>query len=650
MPFPVAIAVGSAIGGTVSYFVSNIINTNIGPEFQALTRNQSYKTNKKWLNVLPATGDMIQAYHRGEIEFSDLRSIFAYQGFNLPEDCVDVTGVFRTAVCALVSSKEPVFDPLFARSLKLRELLSDKEYEKHLKLNGISTPEKIKAFNAFHERLSWPEYIVGWQRKAIDDKEFEDRMDQLNILDEQEVKIVEELKKVLPTPSDLITFSVREVWDNDIVKRFGYDDEFPPIFAHWMDRQGLGWNPGPITIGKDTFPGVDWPHAFWRSHWQVISPSQAYTMMHRLRPGEEARWASVAPDAKPFTLDDVGEILKIADYPPAFRDRLAAISFNTLTRVDIRRFHRIGVLKDDEIAAYYLDMGYKPEEAKLNADFTIRSNRIAVSKLTRKITVGKIKDAKITGLITEEQALIQLHKLSIEDPIELQDYTNLAPNDQLGEALTNFTAVATVKSWRVELELARAKKWLTWLHRRYVNGLINDNDVFAAMTAAGILPDRQTDYLEDWRFEKNSVRRDVTAAKILQWGKLGILNINDVTARLLNLGYGNFDIPYMIAEAQYGLALTQARQAKQNAQTAKQQQQAIIQQQNALRAELNRTRAELARHGSVSQLGKWLRNGRISEGDYNTRMSALGWPPEDIERAKAEALGAGQNGSGAANP
>ena len=79
------------------------------------------------------------------------------------------------------------------------------------------------------------------------------------------------------------------------------------------------------------------------------SIGQGFEMLHR----------RVIEDA------DLDLLLRALDVMPFWREKLKDISYNPLTRVDVRRMHRIGVLEEEGVFNAYLDVGYNEENAQL---------------------------------------------------------------------------------------------------------------------------------------------------------------------------------------------------------------------------------------------------------------------------------------------
>ena len=144
---------------------------------------------------------------------------------------------------------------------------------------------------------------------------------------------------VIPGIADLITMMVKEAFNDSASSKFGLDDEYPGVVAEWAGKQGLD---------------PEWVKRYWRAHWQHVSPGQAFEMLHRglLEEG------------------DVADLLKVLDYPTYWREKLIQLSYNPVTRIDIRRMYQDGMITIADVEARYRKIGYDPEDAKLLADWT----------------------------------------------------------------------------------------------------------------------------------------------------------------------------------------------------------------------------------------------------------------------------------------
>lgn len=155
----------------------------------------------------------------------------------------------------------------------------------------------------------------------------------------------------IPPVADIITMAVREAFTPAIAARFGQYEDFPPDFAKYAAMKGLD---------------EEWAKRYWAAHWSLPSPQQGFQMLHR----------GVIDDA------ELEMLMRALDIMPFWREKLKQIAFRPLTRVDVRRMYREGVLDEGEVFASYLDQGYDEENAERMADFTIKQTLSSLSKFT----------------------------------------------------------------------------------------------------------------------------------------------------------------------------------------------------------------------------------------------------------------------------
>lgn len=163
--------------------------------------------------------------------------------------------------------------------------------------------------------------------------------------------VYRELAYQIPPVADIITMAVREAFTPAIAARFGQYDDFPPDFAKYAAMKGLD---------------EDWAKRYWAAHWSLPSPQQGFQMLHR---GVIDR-------------SELDMLLRASDVMPFWRDKLTQIAFRPLTRVDVRRMYKQGVLDERQVYESYLDQGYDETNAERMADFTIKQTLASLSKFT----------------------------------------------------------------------------------------------------------------------------------------------------------------------------------------------------------------------------------------------------------------------------
>jgi hypothetical protein len=361
------------------------------------------------------------------------------------------------------------------------------------------------------------------------------------------------LRHQIPSPSELIRFSVKEVWNAQVVRDLGYDDEFDqiPAFRHWMEKQGYGGSPAVMGLG-DGQP-TTWAQAFWRAHWETISNTQAYNMLHRLRPtgglqGGPPGSGSEAPripeiggrPIKPMTMADVAEVLKINDYPPIWRERLAAISYLPLRLVDINRIVYL-CLKDEEFKAAtmpdswtveqwaseeFQDRGQTKRQADLLARLAVdraaaqrHRDHIRETRMMRTGRTGLVLRQYSNGTITREDAYTRLRNLGLNR--------------------------AVIEAWLDERDARKKLEDLRfqvgWLQKHVLKGQMSLAEAGTWLNRLGLVASEVTRYLNRWRFELDAGLKMEVTDQILREYERGRISHGQAYARLETLGWSGIE-------------------------------------------------------------------------------------------------------------
>ncbi|GAH21078.1 unnamed protein product, partial [marine sediment metagenome] len=114
---------------------------------------------------------------------------------------------------------------------------------------------------------------------------------------------------------------------------------------------------------------------------------------------------------------ELSRLLKSLDIMPFWRDKLTEISYNPLTRVDVRRMYKLGVLDESEVKKSYLNIGYNENDAEKMTAFTKKYEGDTEKELTK----SAIDKAFKNDIIFRRQADIK----SISDKIFSEDLKNI---------------------------------------------------------------------------------------------------------------------------------------------------------------------------------------------------------------------------------
>ena len=207
------------------------------------------------------------------------------------------------------------------------------------------------------KRVILPSDLVleAWLR---DPGRFQSQKDELTKLglDQPAIDLLEELAYKLPSAQEAITWLAREVFEPDMVRKYGLDDEFAGLDLTIMTQIGIK-------------PEIALNH--WRAHWQHASWSQMVAMLHRgvLRENETLG-TPPASTSQRVEADAAGERaiydwFRLVEIPPFWRNGLTATMWNVPGRVEARMLAQYGLvdkpflvelLARDGLAAEYRDV------------------------------------------------------------------------------------------------------------------------------------------------------------------------------------------------------------------------------------------------------------------------------------------------------
>jgi hypothetical protein len=367
-------------------------------------------------------------------------------------------------------------------------------------------------FLELSNRLLGPgDLITLWRREEIGETVLDERLKE-QAYDDETISELKVLTEIIPGVGDLINMAVKEAFNPGVVRKFGYDQEFPEKVAEWAEKQGMS---------------REWAEYFWYAHWVVPSIGQGFEMLHRLRPGTTDN---------PFTVEDMRELLKTLDIPVYWRDKFIEISYNPLTRVDVRRMHDLGNLDEKGVLDAYLDSGYNQKNAELMRDFTLDYNKEPIKLLSKEVVLKAFK----RGLFTESEAagiLVQAGWTSDQS----QFYISIASYDMLE------------KETDLQTDL---------IHDYYIAGEIIKSDVHSQLNALN-LPDSQTErLLKEWELEKLKKIRLPTEGELEAWYKLDYITSVDYEAGLVAKNYKPETVGFYIRQADEDISKTLQKQER----------------------------------------------------------------------------------------
>jgi hypothetical protein len=337
------------------------------------------------------------------------------------------------------------------------------------------------------------------------------------------------LYAAVPGISDLIRFMIREGFRDDVAEKYGYDEEYPKVIENWLRAQGMNYliNEHPAGAG---LPAHHWGKIYWRAHWVLPSPNMAYRMLHRLRPGAAARWAAQMgiPGANiQTTVQELKDLLKIADYPPYWRERLIAISYLPINRTDLRLMTMEGADDPVPLEERLQDLGYTADDAKVVAAYFRRRAMLQLANRGYLINPREAVRLYAEGVIQRDELVLVLQALNMP------------------EARINMIAntAAIKRQWRLrEFTIRQAI-------RAYVRNIIKEPDLRNILGQQGLTPAEVNFHIAKANIQRLASRRRIARTDILWDYQHGLSFPFQTMQDLEDIGYTRADAARMIRRA-----------------------------------------------------------------------------------------------------
>jgi len=383
-----------------------------------------------------------------------------------------------------------------------------------------------------------------------------------------------ELAHRLPGPSDLVRMGVREVFTPEIAEAFGQFKEMPAGFERLMQLEGYSPAGSTVADGSLPDPSHTWAQAFWAAHWDLPSISQAFEFLHR---------GVKMADGHLFDTDDLNFLLRALDVMPNWRDPLRQISYNPLTRVDIRRVFKAGVVQEDKVLQVYKALGYSPEDAAILTAWVVKEYAPGGTKDTelRAATLATVRAAYARRLLDRDGAMDRLR----------EDLDYETDDAELILAIWDFDFFLdpSERSALKPQELSRSI-----IEQAYERGLVDGNRASAELEELGYTPEDAALVIQLVDYKTAQELADLEADVHIAEYRGGFITEADLAARLSDL-----DIPQKRIDL-------------------------LVQRELLRRATKT---AELTRADLLSAA----RRGLIDEGEWRVRLQAKGYADVDVD-------------------
>jgi len=385
-----------------------------------------------------------------------------------------------------------------------RGIVDPDQYSLELQMLGLSEERQGWMQQLNLQLFGIVETIILWRREEIDDTELVVRLKKVGIPDD-DMDLWVKFTETRPNVGDIIRFAVREVYSPEIAERYQLFEGAEEVAATAApDLKAAGIRPEDLR-------------KHWGAHWILPALSMGYEMLHR----------GIIDEAELMTL------MRTQDIMPYWRDKLVAISYNPLTRVDVRRMHKVGTLSDAELLRAYQDVGYNLENAQRMTDFTIAYN--ADPNDSEKTTTDKQRDLTKTdiikgfadGLFTEQEAGDALLSLGYSQD-EVEYYFSRVLFEQDRDNIDTY-----IRAYR----------------SAYIGNTMSRNEIVDALNKLNLTGKRVENLFNIWDIEKSVRVSKPTKAEILMFLRKKIIDRSTAQSELMGMGYNETYVGWYLQTA-----------------------------------------------------------------------------------------------------
>ena len=372
----------------------------------------------------------------------------------------------------------------------------DKRIWEVLRNNGFEDKDIELMFASTYARHPVQDVQLMYYRKVLDEAGAVNRLTELRYTPER-IKELMASWKLIPPMQDIITMMAHEAFEPGMQELYGLRDAYPGDLTQWAQANGFD---------------AEWAMKYWISHWEHPGLATVLEMYHRDQLTDGEMW----------------NYFSLVEIPPFWRQRIMNISYNVLTRVDVRRMWQLGVIKDEgDLHTRYRHMGYSPADATIMVEWTKTYALDAMKDLTRTDILSGYSDRDLTA----GEAVGLLMRIGY-------------PEDSASYLVTSED-LAAVRRRRTELTKI--------VHDKYVGNLITEGEARARLVTMEYAPAKISDLFELWGLERMKGVKLPSKTDLDKFLKAGVLNEVSWKQEMAKLGYGSEYISMYFALSSKGV-------------------------------------------------------------------------------------------------
>lgn len=468
----------------------------------------------------------------------------------------------------------PIQMPMPADLVHLRLLgtIDASTYDGMMLKHGFTAEQGANLLAGAERLLTGAELVFANFRGIIDDSTYTEQMRRQGYTEES-LTTFKEVSRFFPGAADLVQFAVREVYTPSVREEYQLDADLPDVFLQEAAKAGV-----PDEQARN----------YWASHWILPSVQMGYEMLHRGVINEE----------------QLRTLLKTQDVMPFWREPLIAISYQPLTRVDVRRMYRLGVLDEAGVLKSYKVLGYNDEDAQRMTDFTIAYE----TEEEKSLSVTEILKAFERKVLTRQEAKDWIMDCGYND------------------------AIAEIKITVKEVDLIQREtdERLDMLIEQFVGGLITQSQLEDELGLME-LPAEQANHIV-WKAQrkKQGAIKMPSIADVRNWIDAGQITRDDGIAILENLNIPSEYVPFYLGERKRMPSISDVRRWYADDVIDETQATSILTELNVPPEFINFYLVEKVKLPSTGDIRRWKETGLIDDARATELLALLRVPEEFI--------------------
>ena len=327
-------------------------------------------------------------------------------------------------------------DPNTLFRLKRKKIIDDKTYFEFMRTWGYNETIAAEMYVGDTQLLGVQENIILYRKEKLKDALGSNKENYIRNLGFMGigVRVAEQLldaTEVIANEQQLITFMVREVFNDTIRTKFGQDLEFPDDIAE--NKTKILPEFAKIGISETL------ARRLWAAHWELPEFQRAALAFYRYAPEDKAFWKDEITDMKldpelvATEFDTLDTLLKTQDVMPFWRQKILATAFQDLGQLQIRWAIRFRFVKYEEAVYLHKRQGLPPKWAEL------------VTKIVFVVqSITDWKDGMKQGSMSFKDVETELNEWHITEPSIIKIVKQKLSGDEL-ESVTKYREISLAK-------------------------------------------------------------------------------------------------------------------------------------------------------------------------------------------------------------